>query len=728
MVRQTTFFAFFLGLNILLSAQPKPFTVADAINVKSFAIHDVCSDGAFMAGLMSSRHHMFNVDHTRHRDPSYVGQFTSDLYVLHGPGHEMIPLFDKPAVHNNLRLSPDGQLLAFLRYEYETTSLYIYDVRRNRIRKVNIKTDHDIASNSPLVWTPDGGGVVLAFREHGWKEIGDSMYTEATKGPITVYDSSQPFLKWEKINHHASLSKIGLVSLDNRKVSWLLEEARYSNIRISADGTFLSYEEVHPKKSAYDRRNEADYELKYIRLDQPDEMHVLIEKSTNRINVTWNPDNDVFATIDSNRVALRAITEEKMRILTSDTVEISGTDTTKVQLRINRWRPDGKKILATSSRGYWLVDAENGNMENVYRFPEDRKIAPELNISQWSPDGRFLYLTYSAHDKWERGMISLDLDELKTKNLILDSNLYTRWRLSDSGKYFIYQKSDGDMPPDYYMANADFTESRRLTDLNPWMRDRKISKSELVSYRDADGELLYGILYYPVDYEPGKQYPLVCELYESFFHNGYRLTMQLIANEGYFAFLPSVNFIEGYPAEAWIKGVTSGINKLIDRGFIDEKKIGVYGVSYGGYATSLLISQTDRFAAAINISGKVNIISFLGDSPRIGRRNYTAAEMGQDRIGATLWEAPMKYIATSAVLHADRINTPHLLMTGEGDWNVPASNTRELYYALRRLDKEVVWVNYHRGGHVAGLASTESDFYDHWQRMFDWFDKYFTKE
>jgi len=161
---------------------------------------------------------------------------------------------------------------------------------------------------------------------------------------------------------------------------------------------------------------------------------------------------------------------------------------------------------------------------------------------------------------------------------------------------------------------------------------------------------------------------------------------------------------------------------------VDPEKLGVHGTSYGGYATSLLISQTDRFAAAINISGKTNIISFLGDSPRIGTRNYAAAEVGQDRIGESLWDAPMKYFATSAVLFADRINTPHLLLTGEEDWNVPALNTREIYYAMRRLGKKAVWVNYYNGGHGAGASSNESDFYDHWNRILDWYETHFEKE
>ena len=102
---------------------------------------------------------------------------------------------------------------------------------------------------------------------------------------------------------------------------------------------------------------------------------------------------------------------------------------------------------------------------------------------------------------------------------------------------------------------------------------------------------------------------------------------------------PSVDFDIGYPGEAWVKGVTAAANKLIEMGVADSAKLGVHGTSYGGYATNLLITQTNRFKAAINISGKVDIISFYTDSPRLGVRNVHAAEKSQDRLGATLWQA-----------------------------------------------------------------------------------------
>ena len=138
---------------------------------------------------------------------------------------------------------------------------------------------------------------------------------------------------------------------------------------------------------------------------------------------------------------------------------------------------------------------------------------------------------------------------------------------------------------------------------------------------------------------------------------------------------------------------------MIDLGIADPERLGVHGTSYGGYATALLITQTDRFKAAINVSGKVDMVSFYTDSPRLGVRNTHAPEKSQDRIGGTLWEFPERYLEHSAILRADRIKTPLLNITGDQDPNVPASQSREMYYAMRRLGKDVEWVRYVNGGH-----------------------------
>jgi len=710
-----------------VSGQKSPFTAADVLNIVSFSVRDVTDDGVYIAGTTNTRKDRLNVDHKAYRNPNYVSPSYSKLVILNTNTGVQTPVTAESIIVSGIKWSPDGKSLAFIKYEEGHFRLNIYDLAKNKVRRLSLKTDKEIASNSGVEWTPDGKSVLLSFRDQGWAEKGDSMFTEATVGPITVYDSNRPFLKWDELGNHSSLAMVGLVDVSGQTVKMLLPENRYGSQNLSADGRYLSFSVTYPKKTVYNNQGGADYELKYIELSKPDSVRVLIKKSERRVSANWNPDNNKYAYVDSGKIFIRDIIAEKPVRIGRDTVEIAGKDTSKVRLSINRWSPDGKQILASSSKGYWLLDVNTGSMTDVYRFPQKPETEPTLSVTAWSPDGRYLYMTTSAKDKWERGLLKYDLVEKSMKELVKDSNLYSGWMLNKTGDKIIYNISDGDLPGELYIADKNLQGTKQLTDMNPWLKERAISKSQLIKYRDSDGKELWGILYYPVNYEAGKKYPVVCEIYEDFFSNGYSFSMQLLANAGYFAFKPSVNLIQGYPGEAWIKGITAGLNKLIDEGLVDEKKQGVHGTSYGGYATSLLITQTDRFAAAINISGKVNIISFLGDSPRMGTRNYAAAENGQDRIGESLWDAPMQYFATSAVLHADRIKTPHLLLTGEGDWNVPAVNTREMYYAMRRLGKDVVWVNYYNGGHGAGAASDESDFYDHWRRIIEWYEKYFNK-
>jgi dipeptidyl aminopeptidase/acylaminoacyl peptidase len=347
-------------------------------------------------------------------------------------------------------------------------------------------------------------------------------------------------------------------------------------------------------------------------------------------------------------------------------------------------------------------------------------------VIDWSADGSSIYATWAARDKWERGIVRLDLATKAVTPLVRDDRLYGGVRLSRDGSTFVYSLSNGNLPADLYASDVKFSSPKRLTDANPWLAAKQLPASELVKYRDVDGKELYGVLRYPVGYEKGRAYPTVFEIYETFFDNGFNARAAFLANHGYAVFHPSVNLVVGRPGEAWVKGVTSAANRLIEMGVADPDRLGVHGTSYGGYATALLITQTDRFKAAINISGKVNMVSFYTDSPRLGVRNTHAPEKSQDRIGGTLWEYPERYLEHSAVLRADRVKTPLLNITGDQDPNVPASQSREMYYALRRLGKEVEWVRYVNGGHRPPNSASES--IDFERRILAWYDKYLKKD
>jgi dipeptidyl aminopeptidase/acylaminoacyl peptidase len=707
-------------------AQKSAFTTDDAIKVKTLGSQNLSDDGKYLAGIISDGSARFGTDHFRFQDPSYLNVYAGELLIINtDDASELRPYTGKAKV-TSIAWAPNNKEIAFLEEKGEKLHLMVYDVERKKLREVSINGNPLIA-NDELTWTTDSKSLFVHTRDAAWMTKAMALYNEATKGPIVVYDGSKPFLKWDEIRNTNSLTELQQVNVSNGASKKLLSESNYSGINVSADGQHLIFNENFPLKTAYERNKGTEYQTAYRELSTQDSAKILYARNEKRRDFNWTESKSTYAWIDSGNVYIQTLGLDDAKSLTKGKAFTDEEKKKEVKFSIMAWSPQESKLALSSEKGYWLVDTEGNSLEMIYEFPEDKEKAPELELLNWSQDERYLDFGYSSKEKWERGFTRLDLQSRRMENLLVDGNVYSNVQHAKDGSKVILSVSDGDLPPNVMATDMDFSSMKALTDLNPWMADKKLTRSELISYRNSDGKELKGILYYPVDYEQGKTYPLVCEVYEQFFDNGYNRNMNLIANHGYFALRPSVDLEMGYPGEAWVKGITSAINKLVDEGKVDNDQVGVHGTSYGGYATSLLITQTDRFAAAINISGKVNIISFLGDSPKIGTRNYSAAENGQDRIGGSLWDEPLKYFATTAVLYADRIKTPHLILTGEGDWNVPGTNSRELYYAMRRLGKEVVWVNYLNGGHGAGAASDEGDFHDQWNRIFDFYEKKFKK-
>ncbi|MDT8367789.1 MAG: prolyl oligopeptidase family serine peptidase [Longimicrobiales bacterium] len=732
-MRASLVFSTFLTLLAFLplgAQEGRPFTPEDALRVRSLSVQGISPDGRWIVATVTTSRDRMNVDHFRFGDPTYTSPSTAEFIVIDADSGEASPIVDGRVQVRGAAWSPEGDRLAFLMREGERWHLHLFDPAGGTTRRVDLDTDLAIASNSRLDWRPDGSGVMIDLRAEGWAEKARAAFLEMTEGPIVVHDGSDPFLDWDRVRMMSGLVRPAWVDRDGA-VEILLPEGHWGEIVQSEDGQWLAIEGEEPLRTVYEGRGGSENRLLRMNLASRDTARI-VEPTTDPISATWAPDGTRFVFSDEGAIHLRSIFEDSATVVTAAFAgPVSESDTTELRFRAMRWRPDGGALLVESQAGWHLLDPEAGEMELIHPLSEEeREEGPRLNPFDWSPDGRYLYVSESARDEWRRGVAMVDLESGEWHARSVARNTFSRWRLAEDGSRLVFEMSDGDSPDELHVLDADLSvhtlaDARRLTDLNPWLDEVALTRSELVDYLDVDGKKQYGILYYPIGYVEGERYPLVAEVYEDFFDNGFNTNMNLITSRGWFGFRPSVEFETGFPGEAWLKGVTAGINTLIDRGLVDGEQLGVHGTSYGGYAVNLLVTQTDRFAAAINISGKVNIISFLGDSEKITTRNYRAAESGQDRIGATLWEQPLKYLEHSAVLFADRVDTPLLLLSGEGDWNVPATNQREMYYALRRLGKEVVWVNYMKAGHGAGRAGSEAEWFDHWGRIFEWYETHF---
>jgi dipeptidyl aminopeptidase/acylaminoacyl peptidase len=725
----------------LAAAQtPTAFTAEDMLKVVSITVLDVTEDGSRIAATRRRPLDNPTVDNRRYGDPTYLAPSKVTLQVIDArSGAAETPFKDLVNVRD-AAWSRDGKRLAILIAQeaalpsgFPTAKLYVWESDRKALTEVPPRPDATLALNTNLVWTPDGASLIVALRSPELDRTARARFSELTDSPIVVHKSSDPFLEWDLSQRDTRSRAIAALDPRTGAIRSIVPQGRLSSYQVSRDGSFLTVMEDVTAKTDYDTIGGTDNVLKYVDARTGATKVVAAAKDLKGLTLRWSDNGRWFAYAKKGEVFIQGVDDSTPRSLTpkpekpeGDAARTEAKDTEEKKneesFSPTSFSRDGGRLLVTSAKGWYLVNVTDASRDLIVPLDEDEEKNPRLSAIDWSPDGASIYASWGARAKWERGIVRIDLATKSMTPLVRDGRLYGAVRLARDGSTFVFTVSDGDRPADLYAADARFSSAKRLSDLNPWLSTKLVPKSDLVAYRDADGKPLYGVLRYPVNYEKGRSYPTVFELYETFFDNGFNARAAFMANNGYAVFHPSVNLTIGQPGEAWIKGVTSAANRLIEMGVADPERLGVQGTSYGGYATVLLITQTDRFKAAVNVSGKVNMVSFYTDSPRMGVRNTHAPEKSQDRIGGTLWEFPERYLEHSAVLHADRIKTPLLTISGDQDPNVPASQSREIYYALRRLGKEVEWVRYVNGAHRPPNSVAES--VDFELRILAWHDKY----
>jgi len=712
------------------SAQsPDPISAEDILNVRTATVLDLSDDGRRVAIGARRTYDNAETNHRRYGDPTYFAPTLVELLVIDTRTGATEKVGKGLMNVRQAAFTRDGGRLALLTAA-ETpgglplTALWIYDVGRKTLVEVPRQRGAEVAANSELSWTADGTKLFAALRSPADDVAAQGAFKTLVSGPIVV-QSSKPFLDWDAMSRSNRRRSLAEIDPTTGAATVLVSPAAITNYQLARDGSFVTWLEDSTEKTSYDVIFGTDNAVRTMaRTGQP--RTVLDAKTLKTTSPRWSDDQRSFAYADKGEVFVQRIDEDKPRSITPrpkrEATAKADTEDTE-SFSVVSFSRDGSKLLITSKKGWYVASVADGARDRVLTLDDkNEEKNPKLTAVGWTPSGDALLVQYGEPDRWDRGLSRLDLKTRSLTTLARDSGVYQGFRASRDGGTIVFQKSDGTRPAELYAADAGFANVRKLTDLNPWIARKALPASELVSYRDADGKVLYGVLRYPVGYEKDRRYPTVFEIYETFFDNGFNGRAAMLAGQGYVVFHPSVNLVVGRPGESWAKGVTAAANRLIDMGIADPDRLGVHGTSYGGYATVLLLTETDRFKAAINVSGKVDMISFYTDSERLGVRNTHAPEKSQDRIGGTLWEFPERYIEHSAIFRFDRVKTPLLTISGDQDPNVPANQSRELYYALRRLGKEVEWVRYTNGGHRPPNSVAES--IDFEQRIVAWYDKY----
>ena len=305
--------------------------------------------------------------------------------------------------------------------------------------------------------------------------------------------------------------------------------------------------------------------------------------------------------------------------------------------------------------------------------------------------------------------------------------------ISDSDKTIILKGHTAKHPSEVFMLRGSKYKATRLTNSNEWLAEDKLAKQESITIKARDGVEIGGVLIYPADYKEGQRYPLIMLVHggpESHEKDGwltaYSKPGQLAAGQGYAVFYPNYRGSTGKGVEYSKLGQNDYAGKefddlidlknhLVDMGLVDEKKVGITGGSYGGYASAWGATKlTEHFAASVMFVGISNQLSKFGTTDISNEMNLVHAR-------SYPWDKWQWYLERSPIYWAGQSKTPLLIMHGKSDPRVHPSQSMELYRYMKVQGKTVRLVYYPGEGHGNRRIAAK---YDYNLRLMRWMDHY----
>ena len=252
-----------------------------------------------------------------------------------------------------------------------------------------------------------------------------------------------------------------------------------------------------------------------------------------------------------------------------------------------------------------------------------------------------------------------------------------------------------------------------------------LGEVQVVDWRSKEGIKLEGIATFPPGYTAGKKCPFLVLPHGGPEDNdrlNFDVVVRLIAATGYVVLEPEYRGSTGYGADFLsaiyqhfgdraYRDVDSATDFAVSQGWADPNRLAIFGWSAGGFMTSWTVTETQRYKAAIEGAGITDWLSFIPTSD-IWQTDYDARLQEKD---------PTPMLQFSAVMHADKVTTPLLILHGEADIRVPTFQGREFFVLLKERGKTVRMVTYPGSPHFPNLAEQRRDVF---KEIADWLARY----
>lgn len=407
------------------------------------------------------------------------------------------------------------------------------------------------------------------------------------------------------------------------------------------------------------------------------------------------------------------------------------------------WLEDDAALLVYDRYDIWKIDpdgkkkpeqlTQGRTSETTHRYlkldPEEKSIAPDATL---------LLHQFSERSKAE-GYAWLDLATGNISQISSGNFAYSRQPLKPkNADNLVFTRENFQTFPDLLYASTANKQPATgnnwlvVSNANPQQTEYRWGKIELVQWTSISGEKLSGLLVKPEDFDPAKQYPMIVNFYERLsdglnqhrapdYHRS-QINWTFFASRGYLIFAPDIPYRTGYPGECAYDAIVSGVAALIDKGFVDPKRVAMQGHSWGGYQAAYIVTRTNIFKCAEAGAPVANMTSAYGGIRwETGLSRAFQYEHQQSRIGGTLWEYPMRFLENSPLFSLDKVQTPLLILHNDKDGAVPWYQGIELFSGLRRLNKPAWLLNYNDEPHWPVKLQNRIDFQTRMAQFFDYY-------
>ena len=398
------------------------------------------------------------------------------------------------------------------------------------------------------------------------------------------------------------------------------------------------------------------------------------------------------------------------------------------------WTTDGNHVLLTDGWDIWKVSIDGNDSENLtvngktdqIRYTNPHRFDPDVDgIDMSGP------VYFSAYGEWTKkaGFARWTPDKPGVEMLVWDDASFSRLsKLKDQPVYW-FSRSTRKEPTGFHIGGPDLDDPLQLTDLSEQREKFKWSEGvKLINYTNDQGDKLQGALHLPANYIEGKKYPTIVYMYEKLSQTANRFdsprtggfSAAIYTSNGYAVFNPDIIFQINDPGMSSKDCILAGLDAAIESGVVDPERVGLHGHSWGGYQTAFLITQTDRFKAAVAGAPLTNLISMYSSIYwNSGSANQPIFESRQGRFKGGYWDNLDAYARNSPVYFAEQVTTPLLLLHNDEDGAVDWNQGIEYFNTLRRLGKPVVMLQYVGENHGVRKPENRKDYS---YRMLDFFN------